>query len=848
MPAQDQVLPKPKKVKVTAKAEPKKTAVRVTVPDAGEATRSRTVATSTPDQADRERTPAQKTHDKAVVAQTVKTQRVKAIREKNAGSGTRAVKAWVKGNAQDEIKAKTPTKAKGHGPGALLGAITASTAPIVAGISIKTAVNAVKDAAELAVTTPSSVAHLVGTAVHDPKSLPGQLAKPYVDLAKHPVETAEEKPVTTALMVQPVVRAPGTVLGRVARATGKQTLARPAATLAGTALKETRTGSRDFFVRKHQAKEDAANPDPVMTDKDVQRRVDEHYDLGKHQTHAAVGDAVKSAKQANKGQPKPVKEAAVQAARDQAYESARLLGQERFAREFGATHQVGPGGGIVKPKVATEGHLHDTYQEARKVSGRLNGRGQPARWVVRPAGVDKFAVVPKVAAQRLKKHRVVGSSPATMAKVMRRSRGAFTQATLPLSAKWLAGQGAEAGIRAAAAGAGPMDWLRMGKVVKQLNKQHPGAGDELAMHVTGGGHFDLTGPARDFANGKSLADEFADTSLAKPARVATAVGNTAPLKAVRTGWNHYTNAMLGSINHVIESNARRAMGGQAIKNLGFDAHHLNGLSDAAIKDAANGLRGTHNQVALARAVDRMYGQYSKFSPEMRTMLLHWTPYIAWSRNAVQFLAKVLPVDHPVKQALLASANAAEDDWRKQHGLDPFEPGHVPAFLLGSSPTKDGKFLRIAHYTPWGMGADPTGSLGSLVLPQFTGPLANALGVDWKGQPLTHGGSHGKEFNTGEKALRALVTVLEEQIPGVTQAGAISGLTPKYVDKDNPANVKSPGTVLKGYLPWTPTTSSSSQGTSGAGSATPSSSGRVKVPGGAGGRVKIPGVTGRVKVP
>jgi hypothetical protein len=61
-------------------------------------------------------------------------------------------------------------------------------------------------------------------------------------------------------------------------------------------------------------------------------------------------------------------------------------------------------------------------------------------FVLRKVGEDRWAAAPKVASQRLMKHHAVGTSPAVMAKVMRRSRGAFTSAVLPLSAKWLAGR------------------------------------------------------------------------------------------------------------------------------------------------------------------------------------------------------------------------------------------------------------------------------------------------------------------------------------------------------------------------------------------------------------------------
>jgi hypothetical protein len=912
--------------------------------------------------------------------------------------------------------------------------------------AVKTVGHAAADAAELAVTTPSSVAHLASTAVHHPAKVPGLLAAPYKELAKHPGAFISEHPVSTALMLAPGVRLPGRAVGRVARIAGKQSLERAAATLPGTALKEARTGSRDVVVRAVQSRADKKNPSPSMTAAAVQRRVDEHFDLAKQHTAHAEAQAVHATRKATKGQPKAVRRDAITQAREQAREAAQQENDARFAHEFGATGRLSTGaaerefagrerkvaeghlqqakaqattadaaheealanarvarakvhrssklaalefrrrdalrevaqaqraqvGGVAEfgvargraqilsrnvsgtaaerraasatvpvgtPQYAAGGHgirlvgdelaartqrvrvardrvkgldqeiaterarikgippaehqalldsihgratarlsLHEarTAAEAAKAQhiaaktamrdativhpageGRLfahkadaatlvrklnegTPEGGPLTFVVRQAG-DRYAAVPKVAAQRLAKHQGVGSSKATMAKVMRTSRGAFTQAVLPLSPKWLAGQGVEAGIRSAVARAGPMDLLRMNRVVKKLSAERAGAGNELLMRISGG-HFGLTGPARDFAQGKSLAEEFTDTSLERPARAATLAGR--PLRAVRSGWSHYTNAMLGSINGVLENTARKAMAGQAIRQGPLMERRIVGLSDKAIKDAADGLRGSENQVALAREVDRMYGKYQKFSPDMRSLLLHWTPFLPWYLNVATFLGKVLPVDHPLQAALLADTSAATEEWRKSHRLSLLASDHLPDFLLGSAPVgKGNSYQRIAHYTPFGVGSDVTGAVGSLALPQATGAFLNALGVDWKGQRLTHGGSHGKEFNQGERLIRALVTVAESQVPGVTQAGAISGVTPRYVDKNSPESIKSPGRVLKGYLPTTATSNNEPPAT-GSGRAV----GRVKLGGVSGGRVKLSGgVTGRVKL-
>jgi hypothetical protein len=635
--------------------------------------------------------------------------------------------------------------------------------------------NAGRDTAELAVTTPSSVAKLASTAVHDPEKVPGLLAQPYKDFLKHPGKTAFEHPVSTALMLAPGVKLPGRAVGRVARAAGKQSLERPAATLPGTALKETRTGSRDAVVRKVQARKDRKNPHPKMSDEQVQRRVDEFFDAGQQHKRRVEAAASKQAKQRTKGKPKAVRRQETQEHLEGARGGAKRQVDRKFAEEFGSTWQIEPkSGAIVKPKTATKGVLHKDRAHADKIVERV-----PFDATVKEVN-GKFAVVPKVAAERLTKHQKVGSSPAIGAIAMRAAGRTFRGAVLPLSPRWLAGQATEAGVRAAIGGAGPTSYLRMRRVVKAMEKQQPGSGKALLARTSAGGHFGLTGTAREFAQGKSLAEEFAphaNTSLGKAATGATRLGDTAPMRAVRKGWNRYTHLVFDTVNGAFEQTARTAMAGKALKNGPLMERHIIGLSDKAVADAAKGLHATENQVELGRAVDRMYGAYAKFSPSKRETLLHTTPFWPWYSNAVTFLVKVLPADHPVITALIADVQQVEKDWRKAHGLSFFGKDRVPSFLLGSYPKKSGAHLPLSKYAPFGAFNDPTGSIADLALPQYLGIRDNLKGKDWTGKDIK-----------GNVELNAALTALETHVPGVSQVGKITGLSGRYVRKTGEKSV------------------------------------------------------------
>jgi hypothetical protein len=91
---------------------------------------------------------------------------------------------------------------------------------------------------------------------------------------------------------------------------------------------------------------------------------------------------------------------------------------------------------------------------------------------------------------------------------------------------------------------------------------------------------------------------------------------------------------------------------------------LRKLSKQAMNEAVENKLSLRTMDALGREVDRMYGQYSKFSPGLKRLVAHETPFIAWYRNAVNFIYKTMPRDHPIVTTLINSADSATEEWRK----------------------------------------------------------------------------------------------------------------------------------------------------------------------------------------
>jgi hypothetical protein len=502
--------------------------------------------------------------------------------------------------------------------------------------------------------------------------------------------------------------------------------------------------------------------------------------------------------------PKAEREAHMAAASEAAHGAAKQQAHRAYGQEFGAVHQVTPQGKVVivkpKPGASVKGVLHDTHDAAQAVVDKLNKNpvvikrgsftraekatpviGQhakqdvPVTFVVHKAG-DKYAAIPDVVAERIRKQEGVGSSKAPGSKVLRQSRGMFTRAVLPYRPTWLSGQGIEGAVRSATMGAGPTSYIRGKRVVNAMERQQPGSGKALMDRAVPGGRIGKV--MKEFAGErKTLASEFPDNPIA---HALTDIGRTPGIKQVRQLHNAVSGAVFTHLNgRFLEGVPQTAMLGRALKKSPLMERSTAGLFGKAIDDAARGAQETHNQVALARTVQGAYGKYNNFGPALREAILHWTPFIPWALNATRFLTTVLPKDHPVMAALLADADAATEDWRKAHGLS-LRGGKdkLPFFMQGGYPKDNDKtILRIGHYMPFGAATDPSGGLAGLVLPQFSGAYgAVQYGVDWKGKPLQH--EDGTPFTDAEKWLYSLQQLGGALVPGVGQASNIVGADDK----------------------------------------------------------------------
>lgn len=383
-----------------------------------------------------------------------------------------------------------------------------------------------------------------------------------------------------------------------------------------------------------------------------------------------------------------------------------------------------------------------------------------------PGGEGPWAIVPGSAADQLRLH-LNSMGQGTAAKLFQMYNSAFRKTVLATSTSWFAGNVLEASLRSALATAGPRSWVTGRRVMTRLKEFDPEAAKEMSVRALGGGQYSFA----QRAHVRRGADQFAGTGLEGIAQTLGKLWRTPGPRHVADAWHAYTDFVFGRLNKGIESQFQTAMLGKALRGSDLMDDHLVKLSRDAVDDAARGLTDTNNQVAFGRAVDRMYGRYGKLSPNERLIFAYYTPFMAWARNAAEFITRTLPVDHPVATGVLAALENATEEWREDHRLDHFiEGGQVPFFLQGAIPTSDG-LVRASRFTPFSLAGDPFGTAADQVLPQFSSVLMAMQGRDWKGDKLRN--EDGEELNVTEQFMAAAHELVKSSVPLVAQGERIS---------------------------------------------------------------------------
>lgn len=370
-------------------------------------------------------------------------------------------------------------------------------------------------------------------------------------------------------------------------------------------------------------------------------------------------------------------------------------------------------------------------------------------------GKGSWILVPDEAAARLQAHvKLLGGSDLTRG--LQKANSLFRRTVL-MHPSWIYGNVAEAAFRGAVNRTLPFltrDYWMMRKAIDAL----PLDKRDEALEAVGVGHMGYAGraPRRAVAQmGDNLAGRMGRRAQASPL-----------LRGALKGWDRVNHVWFNEINGRLENQFRLAQAGKATRQV--IGREYPSVSAKAVREAADGLMHTHNQVEMLRLVNDAYGKYSSFSPRMRQAMVLYTPFVAWTMNALTFGLRTLPADHPLITTLLADVQQSSEEWRKAHKLTMFGPAsdRLPYFLQGTIPGKDGSHLRgPTRYTPAGFWANPLETMAGNVLPGASGVLAAFGGQDWTGRPL-------KDDSIGGRAKAAIGQLAGGFVPGEAQVSTV----------------------------------------------------------------------------
>jgi hypothetical protein len=266
-------------------------------------------------------------------------------------------------------------------------------------------------------------------------------------------------------------------------------------------------------------------------------------------------------------------------------------------------------------------------------------------------------------------------------------------------------------------------------------------------------------------------------------RVGAVVRDLPVVKQLGDAIGLYTKGFFLFNRQAIEQWAQKAGFGRSVRR---DMQEISGswtramvAGQRAVADAAQGLVGTSAQQAFMREQHALLGKYEGFSPRTRKIIQSIAPFLPWAMSAARFVYWTMPAHHTLKTALLVkSQQAFNEQWQEAHRPVAGLQGSLGEAL----PTKDGGWVDVGRYTPYGLTAPALGGdlqgLTDQFLPQVSSTVAALEGQDPFGNKLKV--SSGQPATPLEKlaiALNGLAESTAGPLPSLIRRLREGGATP-----------------------------------------------------------------------
>lgn len=394
-------------------------------------------------------------------------------------------------------------------------------------------------------------------------------------------------------------------------------------------------------------------------------------------------------------------------------------------------------------------------------------------------GRGEWTIVPTDLVEWIDRHYSKAAASGDWGKAFQVFTHQFRQTVLLTSTKWFTGNVVEMLLRTVLThGMGPRAWMTGRKLEAAIKAAEDrgeipaGTLERFQASYKGGAHYGMLGrhglrrgPRQFSGTGFRRASDIAYTALHEG-------GIKNPVHDLHSLWDAYRYVIRGLNEYIEKQGQVAALGWHArreYRQFGEKWENAILLSKGAYEDLARGLGDTSRQHAYARAVDDVIGQYSKFSPGTRAAVqgMGLAPFLAWFRNALKFVYVTLPKEHPVKTGILAGLYESLDEKITKQGFDALniDPNKIDPYLQGGVMLKDGRVVRIAHFTPFAIASEGIAGLPDLLLPQLNAIGHGIAGKTFSGAPIVN--AQGKPTGGGIQNLGFVMNALAEQmVPGL----------------------------------------------------------------------------------
>lgn len=376
---------------------------------------------------------------------------------------------------------------------------------------------------------------------------------------------------------------------------------------------------------------------------------------------------------------------------------------------------------------------------------------------------DAWVLVPKRMIERMNEHqkgvKQVGS-------IIRKINREFKGSVLAFSPKWHIGNLVDMATRAYFQGVGLQSYVQGARLLREIKKIDPATYNDILSQIMGG-HLKSSGDIIKQAEG-------VDQRVFDQHQIAAV---RAAASAVRLGGKGYRKlqeisfGVGGEFEHI----ARTAGFGKAARlearRLGYSWTEAIQMQHDVLIDLAENLKTDSSiQSKYGKYVNKVFGDYTTMSPEVRFAMQTYAPFLMWLRASTKW-ALTLPKESPVRAAMITAVNRLNESERAKIGLSTFSGKSLPEYLLGSiaANPSGSKLYRTQAYTSFGPLTDIEG-LAEFALPQFNSLIEAWKGKDWLGEEIVN--PDGSPLTDPQRVSILLMKMLETYVAPIGYAHKI----------------------------------------------------------------------------